>query len=115
MTCFGYLGYKNARFGRIEAHEAVTAYGREALLQAKEIAEEMGYTILHMYVDGLWIKSETRITNENIKPLLKAIEQQTGLPISTDGIFRWIVFLPSKTNQNVRLQIVISAYSKMAT
>ena len=46
-------------------------------------------------------KSETRITNENIKPLLKAIEQQTGLPISTDGIFRWIVFLPSKTNQNV--------------
>jgi len=24
VTCFGYLGYKNARFGRIEAHEAVT-------------------------------------------------------------------------------------------
>ncbi len=31
VTCFGYLGYRNARFGRIEAHEAVTAYGREAL------------------------------------------------------------------------------------
>ena len=36
VTCFGYLGYKNARFGRIEAHEAVNAYGREVLLQAKE-------------------------------------------------------------------------------
>ena len=55
MTCFGYLGYKNARFGRIEAHEAVTANGREALLQAKEAAEELGFSILHMYVDGLWI------------------------------------------------------------
>ena len=32
VTCFGYLGYKNARFGRIEAHEAVTAYGRDKLL-----------------------------------------------------------------------------------
>ncbi len=32
VTCFGYLGYKNARFGRIESHEAVTTWGREALL-----------------------------------------------------------------------------------
>ncbi len=101
VTCFGYLGYKNARFGRIEAHEAVTSYGREALLRAKEIAEDMGYSILHMYVDGLWVKSEKPISNESIKPLLKTIEQETGLPISADGIFRWIVFLPSKTNQRV--------------
>jgi DNA polymerase II len=56
VTCFGYLGYKNARFGRIEAHEAVTAYGREALLRAKEAAEDMGFTVLHMYVDGLWVQ-----------------------------------------------------------
>ena len=37
VTCFGYLGYKNARFGKIEAHEAVTAYGRDKFLTAKEI------------------------------------------------------------------------------
>ncbi|RPI31390.1 MAG: hypothetical protein EHM70_11615, partial [Chloroflexota bacterium] len=55
-TCFGYLGYKNARFGRIEAHEAVTAYGRDALLSAKEAAEDLGGQVLHMYVDGLWIQ-----------------------------------------------------------
>ena len=42
VTCFGYLGYKNARFGRIEAHEAVTAYGRDKLLTAKEICEAAG-------------------------------------------------------------------------
>jgi len=58
VTCFGYLGYKNARFGRIEAHEAVTAYGRECLLRAKEAAEDLGGTVLHMYVDGLWVKKD---------------------------------------------------------
>ncbi len=52
VTCFGYLGYKNARFGKIEAHEAVTAYGREAALRAKEAAEDMGFRVLHLYVDG---------------------------------------------------------------
>jgi len=55
VTCFGYLGYKNARFGRIEAHEAVNAYGREVLLTAKELVEAEGFRVLHLYVDGLWI------------------------------------------------------------
>ncbi len=55
VTCFGYLGYKNARFGRIEAHEAVTAYGREMLLRAKELVEERGFRVLHMLTDSLWI------------------------------------------------------------
>ena len=57
VTCFGYLGYKNARFGRIEAHEAVTAHGRDKLLTAKEISEAAGYTVLHGLTDCLWLQS----------------------------------------------------------
>jgi DNA polymerase-2 len=49
VVCFGYLGYKNARFGKIESHEAVTAISRELMMQAKEVAEDMGFEILHMY------------------------------------------------------------------
>ncbi|MFZ5448793.1 MAG: DNA polymerase domain-containing protein [Thermodesulfobacteriota bacterium] len=56
VTCFGYLGYKNARFGRIEAHEAVTAYGRDKLLTAKEIFEAAGFTVLHGLTDCLWVQ-----------------------------------------------------------
>jgi DNA polymerase-2 len=55
VTCFGYLGYKNARFGRIEAHEAVTAHGRDKLLTAKEISETAGFTVLHGLTDCLWL------------------------------------------------------------
>jgi DNA polymerase-2 len=56
VTCFGYLGYKNARFGRIEAHEAVTAYGRDKLLAAKESFEAAGFTVLHGLTDCLWVQ-----------------------------------------------------------
>jgi DNA polymerase elongation subunit (family B) len=56
VTCFGYLGYKNARFGRIEAHEAVTAHGRDKLLTAKEISEAAGFTVLHGLTDCLWLQ-----------------------------------------------------------
>jgi len=40
-------GYNKARFGRIECHESITAYGREILLQTIDLAEEMGFEILH--------------------------------------------------------------------
>jgi DNA polymerase-2 len=101
VTCFGYLGYKNARFGRIEAHQAVTAYGREALLQAKEAAEQLGFTVLHMYVDGLWVKKEGASTTQDFQPVLDAVLERTGLPISLDGVYRWVAFLPSRRDARI--------------
>lgn len=101
VTCFGYLGYKNARFGRIEAHEAVTAYGREALLRAKEAAEDLGCEVLHLYVDGMWAKKPGWSTAADYQPLLDEILTRTGLPIALDGIFRWVAFLPSRLDARV--------------
>lgn len=101
VTCFGYLGYKNARFGRIEAHEAVTAYGREALLRAKEAAEDLGYRVLHMYVDGLWVQKEGASKVADFQPLLEEILNRTGLPTSLDGVYRWIAFLSSRPDPRV--------------
>jgi len=98
VTCFGYLGYKNARFGRIEAHESVTAYGREALLLAKEAAEDMGFTVLHMYVDGIWVKREGFNQVDHFQPLLDEITTRTSLPIALEGIYKWLAFLPSKVD-----------------
>ena len=101
VTCFGYLGYKNARFGKIEAHEAVTAYGREALLRAKEAAEDMGFTVLHMYVDGMWVHKEGLRSSPDFSPLVEDIHERTSLPLALDGIYRWICFLPSRQNKKV--------------
>ncbi len=98
VTCFGYLGYKNARFGRIEAHQAVTAYSRECLLRAKEAAEETGCEVLHMYVDGLWIHKPGWRLAADFAPLLDEIVTRTGLPIALDGVYRWVAFLPSRVD-----------------
>ena len=101
VTCFGYLGYKNARFGRIEAHEAVTAYGREVLLRAKEAAEDMGFRVLHLYVDGMWVQKRDCRTVQGFQPLLDEIKARTGLPIALDGIYKWVAFLSSRRNQKI--------------
>jgi DNA polymerase-2 len=106
VTCFGYLGYRNARFGRIEAHEAVTAYGREVLLLAKEIAQRFGFRVLHMLTDSLWVhkvypeRSEgTGATEEEYEKLVEEIERVTGLPLGMEGIYKWVAFLPSRVDE----------------
>ena len=84
-------------FGKIEAHEAVTAYSREILLRAKEIAEAQGYTMLHAIVDSLWVKRE----NPDLPALAEAIRRETGMPVGVEGMYRWIGFLPSRMNPRV--------------
>jgi len=101
VVCFGYLGYKNARFGKSESHEAVTAMSRELMLQAKEVAEDMGFTILHMYVDCLFIQQEGFERPSDFTPLMNAIESKTGIPIALEGVFKWVAFLSSKRDARV--------------
>lgn len=101
VTCFGYLGYKNARFGRIESHEAVTSNGREALLRGKEAAEDCGFNILQMYVDGLWVQKPGATSPRDYDDLLDQISQRTGLSIALDGIYRWVAFLPARRDKRM--------------
>jgi DNA polymerase-2 len=101
VTCFGYLGYKNARFGRIEAHEAVNAYGREVLLQTKELVEARGFRVLHLYVDGLWIHKPGTRGQPDYPSLLEEIRAHTGLQIGLEGVYRWLAFLPSRVEPRV--------------
>ncbi|MBI4671788.1 MAG: hypothetical protein HY741_08995 [Chloroflexi bacterium] len=98
VTCFGYLGYKNARFGRIEAHEAVTAFGRAVLLRAKEVVEARGFRVLHMLTDSLWIK-RMGATEVEYESLVADVERATGLPIALEGIYKWVAFLPSRVDE----------------
>ncbi|WFN35080.1 type B DNA-directed DNA polymerase [Methanogenium sp. S4BF] len=87
VTCFGYTGYKNARFGRIEMHEMITAISADILGSVKRMAEEMGYTVLHGIVDCLWVQGG------DAADLKKRIEEVTGIPTERED-YDWLVFLP---------------------
>jgi DNA polymerase elongation subunit (family B) len=97
---FGYLGYRNARFGRIEAHESVTAYSREMLLRAKEIAEDQGYRMLHALVDSMWLH-KPGAGRDQYEALARDVTAATNLPIYVEGVYQWIGFLPSRTHSGV--------------
>ncbi len=95
VCCFGYTGYKNARFGKIEAHEAINAVARETLLVAKEIAEANGFELIHAIVDSLYVWKHGA-THEDYERLSQEIEDRTRLPLAIESVYRYVVFLPSK-------------------
>jgi DNA polymerase-2 len=105
VTSFGYLGFNNAKFGRIDAHIAVCAFARKILLQAAKIAERHGFRVLHGIVDSLWIKKNGKENSSNSDnyyddylSLKESIEKETGFVISFEGVYKWIAFTHSKTN-----------------
>ncbi|MDD1670621.1 MAG: type B DNA-directed DNA polymerase, partial [Methanomicrobiales archaeon] len=87
VTCFGYTGYRNAKFGRIEVHEGITSRSREILLATKEIAEGMDLSVLHGMVDCVWVQGE------GIGRFKERVEEAIGIPTELET-YAWITFLP---------------------
>lgn len=100
VTCFGYLGYKNARFGRIEAHESVNAFSRDAILLAKETAEGHGFHFIHAIVDCMWLHRPGAAEAE-YEALAREVSARAGIEISLEGIYSWILYPPSKMDPRI--------------
>lgn len=97
VCSFGYQGFKNARFGRIECHESICAFGRKLLADAFEVAHDHGLEVVHAIVDSIYLVPD-RVDADavDVEALVQAIESRTGIPIDVEGWYRWIVFCPTR-------------------
>lgn len=58
VASFGYLGYRNSRFGKIEAYELVTFFSRKTMRRAIEVAKDLGMEVLHGLIDSLIVRGK---------------------------------------------------------
>ena len=93
VTCFGYTGYRNARFGRIEAHEAICAWSRELLLDTISRFEQKEGKVLHAIVDCVWVSGLSKKSALNIA---LELSEKIGIPLEFEDHYHWIAFLPSR-------------------
>ncbi len=100
VASFGYLGYRNSRFGKIEAYESVTALAREALRTAKEVAEREGFRVLHAIVDSIFV-SKKGCSEEHFEALAKKIGEAVGVSVKVEAIYDWIAYPPSRNGTGV--------------
>jgi len=101
VVCYGRLGFANATFGRINAHEVVSYLARKEILKARSIAYGHKLGVLHVYVDSITV-SNVNATLEDYQSLANEIESQTQLPMEFDGvIYPWFAFLATRENPNI--------------
>jgi DNA polymerase elongation subunit (family B) len=100
VTCFGYLGFSNSKFGTVDGHIGVCAFARQALMKATNVAEDNGFEVIHGIVDSLWLKKNDA-TQEEYQHLCQVLTEEIGVPINFEGHYKWIAFLPSRLHSNV--------------
>jgi DNA polymerase-2 len=101
VVCYGRLGFANATFGRLNAHEVVSYLSRKMIMLARSIAASMGFQVLHLYVDSLFVCKEGA-TSQDFQALAEKIAERTQLPMDFDGtIYPWFAFLATRENPNI--------------
>lgn len=97
VVCFGYFRYRNARFGCAEVHQAIQCLGRESMTRARTVAQAEGFQMVHELTDCAFLQKKG-LTRADALRVARRITKEVGVPMQVEGIYRWLVLLPSKTH-----------------
>jgi len=99
VACFGYQGFSNAKFGRIECHEAINAFAREILLTAKDHLEAGGWRVVHGIVDSIWVTPDPDVDDtqrEDLETLATDITEEIEIRLEYEAHYDWVAFVPQR-------------------
>ncbi len=98
VSCFGYQGFSNAKFGRIECHEAINAFAREIILDAKATFEEHGWRVVHGIVDSLWVTPMANREQTDLETVARMISDAVDIRLEYEAEYDWIAFCPRRND-----------------
>ncbi|MDS0301191.1 type B DNA-directed DNA polymerase [Halogeometricum sp. S1BR25-6] len=96
VSCFGYQGFSNAKFGRIECHEAINAFAREILLDSKAVFEANGWHVVHGIVDSIWVTPVEGETQTPLDELAAQISEEVGIRLEYEAAYDWLALVPRR-------------------
>jgi DNA polymerase I len=99
VACFGYQGFNNAKFGRIECHEAINAFAREILLTAKRRLEAGGWRVVHGIVDSIWVTPDPDVGDDErtaLDALAASIGDAVDVRLEHEARYDWVAFVPQR-------------------
>ena len=100
VSCFGYQGFSNAKFGRIECHEAINAFAREILLDAKAALEEAGWRVVHGIVDSIWVTPADDREQRPLEEVASEVSAEAGIELEYECAFDWVAFCPMRNSES---------------
>ncbi len=101
-ACFGYQGFSNVNFGRIECHEAINVFAREILLTAKPRLEAGDWGVVHGIVDSIWMTPDPDVDDDDREDLEMFATEITGsieIRLEHKAHYGWVAFVSQRKSE----------------
>jgi DNA polymerase I len=88
------------RFARVATFEEINRLSREVSIKTKDIVQGLGFELLYADTDSVFLKKigASRGDFESVKD---ALRRETGLPISLEYYFKFLVLLPIEADEKM--------------
>src|ERR671929_2192495 len=93
------------RYGNVLAFEEINKMSRDILIKTKDIVQESGYELVYADTDSVFIKKKdcTPTTKIGYDELIDTLSKETGLPISIDYHYKFLVLLPLEADEKIEV------------
>jgi DNA polymerase I len=92
---YGVTGARHFELFCMPAAESVTAYGRNAIIRAKEKAESMGVRVLYGDTDSVFLDSPSK---EQQEELVKWSQEELGIDLEVEKTYKYVALSERKKN-----------------
>jgi DNA polymerase elongation subunit (family B) len=96
---YGYSGCWANKFGNMDTFMEINKAARINLVKAMNIARDKGFHTLYGNSDSLFLERKGA-TRSDFDALADDIHAETGLPITVENHFRYLVLLPQKSGKD---------------
>src|SRR5919201_1551303 len=102
LVClYGSTGSLWNRFGNVLAFEEINRISSDVLIKTKDIVQSLGYDLVYADTDSVFIKRKSSAIDYN--ELIDTLSKQTGLSISVDYHYKFLVLLPLEADENIEV------------
>jgi DNA polymerase elongation subunit (family B) len=101
LVCiYGFSGCFANRFNNVAAYNEINAVARRILVQTVNLCLTRGFEVLYGNTDSLFV-TRPDATRDDYEALAETIRRETGLPMSLDHHYAFIVFMRQATRPDV--------------
>jgi DNA polymerase elongation subunit (family B) len=106
LVClYGTTGSLWNRYGNVLAFEEINKISREILIKTKDIVQQLGYELVYADTDSVFIKKKDATTADattsDYEQVVDTLSKETGLSISIDYNYKFLVLLPIEADENI--------------
>jgi DNA polymerase elongation subunit (family B) len=82
--------------------EEINRLSRDILIKTKDIVQKLGYELIYADTDSVFIKNSNGIaTTDQYEKIVSMLRKETGLPISIDHNFKFLVLLSLEASEKI--------------